>query len=150
MARHGTHRRHADRSAGVLAAPSRLRAHVTAARHHARRRRKLLHVAMGGFALALRYLTWWQAALLAVAALIFNLLMLPRLAAGLYRPGELTGSPRSGIVLYPISVLLLVVLFPNRLDIAGAAWAILAVGDGGATVAGTGIGGRRIPWKDRE
>ena len=101
---------------------------------------------MGGFALALRYLTWWQAALLAVAALIFNLLMLPRLAAGLYRPGELTGSPRSGIVLYPISVLFLVVLFPYRLDIAGAAWAILAVGDGMATLAGTEIGGTRIPW----
>ncbi len=83
-----------------------------AARPHAWRSRKVVHVAMGSFALALRWLTWWQAAVLAAVALLFNLFVLPRLAAHLYRPGELTGSARSGIVLYPMSVLVLALLFP--------------------------------------
>ena len=92
-----------------------------AQRQHDEYSRQLLHVAMGGFALSLRYVAWWQAALLAVAALIFNLFVLPRVAGHLYRTGERAGSARSGIVLYPISVLLLVLLFPYRLDIAAAA-----------------------------
>jgi uncharacterized protein (TIGR00297 family) len=117
-----------------------------AARRHDEHSRKLLHVAMGGFALLLRYVEWWQAALLAIAALVFNLFVLPRVAGHVYRPGEQTGSARSGIVLYPISVLLLVLIFPRRLDIAAAAWAILAVGDGMATVAGRRLGRRGIPW----
>jgi uncharacterized protein (TIGR00297 family) len=117
-----------------------------AARQHDELGRQLVHVAMGGFALALRYVPWWQAALLAIAALVFNLLVLPRIAGQLYRPGERVGSAGSGIVLYPISVLLLVLLFPRRLDIVAAAWAILAVGDGMATIAGRRFGGRAIPW----
>ena len=117
-----------------------------AARRHDEFSRKLLHVAMGGFALSLRYVEWWHAALLAMAALIFNLFILPRLAGHLYRPDEHVGSARSGIVLYPISVLLLVLVFPTRLDIAAAAWAILAVGDGMATIAGRRLGWGAIPW----
>ncbi len=117
-----------------------------AAPQHDEHERKLLHVAMGGFALSLRYVAWWHAALLAIAALIFNLLVLPRVAGHLYRPDEPAGSARSGIVLYPISVLVLVLVFANRLDIAAAAWAILAVGDGMATIAGRRLGWGAIPW----
>ena len=52
----------------------------------------------------------------------------------------------SGIVLYPASVLLLIVVFHDRLDIAAAAWAILAVGDGMATLVGRRIGRGGLPW----
>ena len=117
-----------------------------ASRRHDEHSRKLLHVAMGGFALLLRYVDWWQAALLAVAALVFNVFVLPRVAGHLYRPGEQTGSARSGIVLYPISVLVLVLSFPRRLDIVAAAWAVLAVGDGMATIAGRRVSWGAIPW----
>jgi len=119
-----------------------------AARRHDEHSRKLLHVAMGGFALSLRYVAWWHAALLAIAALLFNLFVLPRVAGHLYRPDEQTGSARSGIVLYPISVLLLVLVFSSRLDIVAAAWAILAVGDGMATIVGRRLGWGAIPWND--
>ena len=117
-----------------------------AARQHDERGRKILHIAIGGFALALRYVSWWQAALMAITAIAFNVLVLPRVAGHLYRPGERVRDAGSGVVLYPISVLLLVLLFPNRLDIAGAAWAILAVGDGMATIAGRHMGWGAIPW----
>jgi uncharacterized protein (TIGR00297 family) len=43
-------------------------------------------------------------------------------------------------------VLLLVLVFPDRLDIAAAAWGILAVGDGLSSVIGKRFGVRRIPW----
>ena len=46
---------------------------------------------------------------------------------------------RTGIVLYPISVLALIVLYRNHLHIAAAAWAIMALGDGMATVVGEGL-----------
>ena len=105
---------------------------------HSERARQGVHVASGLFALLLRVLTWWQAAALAAFALAFNALALPRVGGRrLYRPvDEARGYPL-GILLYPLAVLLLVLIFPSRLDIAGAAWAILAFGDGFATLAGT-------------
>jgi uncharacterized protein (TIGR00297 family) len=53
---------------------------------------------------------------------------------------------RTGIVLYPISVLVLVVLYRNHLHIAAAAWAIMALGDGMATVVGEALRGSALPW----
>ena len=41
--------------------------------------RQIVHMSMGVFALLLRALTWWQAALCALAALAFNAVVLPRL-----------------------------------------------------------------------
>ena len=102
-------------------------------------------MAMGGFALLLRWIPWWQAVALALAAVGFNLFLLPRLRVNLYRPGE---SERGlhGIIWYPLAVLLLLLTFPHRPDIAAAAWGILAIGDGIATLAGRAIGGPRWPW----
>jgi uncharacterized protein (TIGR00297 family) len=102
-------------------------------------------MAMGAFALLLRWLPWWQAVALAGAALAFNLLLLPRLRVNLYRPGDRERGVH-GIIWYPLAVLLLLVSFPRRLDIAAAGWGILAAGDGIATLAGRAIGGRRWPW----
>ena len=96
-----------------------------------------MHVGSGLFALLLRVLTWWQAAALATTALLFNLLVLPRVGGRrLYRPlDEARGFPL-GILLYPMSVLMLILIFPMRPDIVAAAWAILALGDGAATLVG--------------
>src|SRR3954471_10631075 len=105
---------------------------------HSERARQWVHVGSGLFALLLRTLTWWQAAAVAAFALVFNALALPRVGGRrLYRPvDEARGFPL-GILLYPLAVLLLVLLFPSRLDIVAAAWAILALGDGSATLAGS-------------
>src|SRR3954462_8604216 len=104
---------------------------------HSERARQWVHIGSGLFALLLRLLTSWQAAALAAFALAFNALALPRLGGRrLYRPvDEARGFPL-GILLYPLAVLLLVLLFPARLDIVAAAWAILAFGDGVATLVG--------------
>jgi uncharacterized protein (TIGR00297 family) len=121
-----------------------------AARQHDERSRKIVHMAVGGGALALRYLLWWQAAIAAAAALAFNLFVLPRVAGQLYRHGERPQSTRSGIVLYPASVLLLILVFHERLDIAATAWAILAAGDGMATLVGRRIGRGGLPWNSEK
>jgi uncharacterized protein (TIGR00297 family) len=107
--------------------------------------RQAVHMAMGGFALLLRWLPWWQTVAIAGAALGFNLFLLPRLRVNLYRPGDLDRGVH-GIIWYPLAVLLLLVTFPRRPDIVAAAWGILAIGDGAATLAGRALGGPRWPW----
>jgi uncharacterized protein (TIGR00297 family) len=104
---------------------------------HSESARQWVHVGSGLFALLLRVLTWWQAAALATTALLFNLLVLPRIGGRrLYRPlDEARGFPL-GILLYPMSVLMLILIFPSRPDIVAAAWGILALGDGAATLVG--------------
>jgi dolichol kinase len=107
--------------------------------------RQVIHAAMGTLAVLLRYLTWPQAALLALAALIFNATILAKLLPGIVRPSDAVGH-RSGLLFYPLSLLALILVFRERLDIAGAAWAVMAFGDGAATLVGTRVGGQRLPW----
>ena len=121
---------------------------------HAERARQWVHIGSGSFALLLRVLTWWQAAALAAFALAFNIVALPRIGGRrLYRPADEARGFPLGIVLYPLAVLLLILIFPSRLDIVAAAWGILALGDGAATLAGraeTATGAkaakRALPW----
>jgi uncharacterized protein (TIGR00297 family) len=113
--------------------------------------RQVLHVTMGGFALVLRYLSWWEGAVLAAVAIAFNLYALPRIAGPrIYRPGERARRYVSGVTLYPVSVLLLLLTFPDRRDIVAGAWGVLAFGDGMATIVGRRVGGPRIPWNSEK
>src|SRR3954471_21281978 len=114
---------------------------------HSERARQWVHIGSGLFALLLRLLTSWQAAALAAFALAFNGLALPRLGGRrLYRPvDEARGFPL-GILLYPLAVLLLVLLFPSPLHLVAAAWAILAFGDGFATLIGGATQSQHLPW----
>jgi uncharacterized protein (TIGR00297 family) len=109
-------------------------------------RRTLVHITMGGFAFALRWLTPLQAAGFAAAAVAFNRFVLPRVTSrSLERPGERPGFA-SGIVLYPLAVLALILVFWNRIHVAAAAWGLLAFGDGMASAVGRSVGGPRLPW----
>ncbi|HEX5413151.1 MAG TPA: DUF92 domain-containing protein [Terriglobia bacterium] len=113
--------------------------------------RKMVHISMLSFALLLPFLSWLEAAGAALVALAFNLFMLPRLeldlgkqaagAAGESRPVQWTG-----IVAYPVSVLVLILLYGRRMEVVGAVWAIMALGDGFASVAGESLRGPAIPW----
>jgi uncharacterized protein (TIGR00297 family) len=110
--------------------------------------RQLVHVAFGACALLLRWLTWFEATMLAAMALSFNMFALHRLGgARLFRPDE-RGRYRvkSGIVLYPAAVLGLLLLMPERPDIVAGAWGVLAAGDGMATLVGRRLPIRSLPW----
>jgi len=108
-------------------------------------KRKAVHAGMGLFALTLRWLDWKVAALLALAALLFNLFVMPRIGRGIYRDAS---RPRdTGIVWYAAMVLLLIVLFRGRyLPIAAVVWAMMAFGDPAASIAGRLLGGPRLFW----
>ena len=110
---------------------------TTRAAAHSEHARQWVHIGSGLFALLLRVLTPWQAAAMGAAALVFNVALLPRLGGKrLYRPADHSRGFPLGILLYPLMVLLLTLVFPSRLDIAAAAWGILAFGDGAATLVG--------------
>jgi dolichol kinase len=106
-------------------------------------RRKLVHLAMTTFAILLRWLVPWQAAALAIGAILLNWVVLPLsgMDRGLGRHGE---HYVSGVKLYPVGVLIVVVLFP--LPIAAAGWAALGVGDFASTVFGRKFGRTHLPW----
>jgi uncharacterized protein (TIGR00297 family) len=100
---------------------------------------------MAGLALLLRYLTWPQAAALALVALLFNAFLLATVAPHIIRPTDGPGA-RAGVLYYPLSVLLLILVFRERLDIVAAAWGAMAFGDGFATLIGSQSPGPRLPW----
>ncbi len=107
-------------------------------------KRKAVHAAMGLFALLLAVLDWRGAALLALAALLFNLFAMPRIGRAIYRDPS---RPRdTGIVAYAASVLALVLLYRHHLEIAASLWGMLAFGDPAAAIAGRLAGGPRLPW----
>jgi uncharacterized protein (TIGR00297 family) len=114
-------------------------------------RRKVVHLGVGGFAFALRFLTWPQAAAMAAGAFLFNWLALPRIGGrGLWRGPEHARGYPLGILLYPLSVLALIVAFREELWMAAVVWALLAFGDGMASVVGQAVGGPALPWNARK
>jgi len=104
---------------------------------------------MAGFALALRWLSWPQAAACALAAFAFNLLVLPRLL-GHRLASERRGAADTGVLLYPLVVLALILLFnrpaPVGLAFAAFGWGLLAGGDALAGMAGMLWGRSPLPW----
>ncbi|MEO8276531.1 MAG: DUF92 domain-containing protein [Thermoanaerobaculia bacterium] len=113
--------------------------------------RKAVHMAVGAFAFAVRPLGAPLAAVAALVAIVFNALVLPRIGGrSLWREGEASRGFALGIVLYPVAVLLLVLIFARRLEVAAATWGILAFGDGMASIVGMTLGSRKLPWNPRK
>ncbi|HEY0514456.1 MAG TPA: TIGR00297 family protein [Thermoanaerobaculia bacterium] len=113
--------------------------------------RKVVHMGVGLIAFSLRFLGPFWAAILAAGALGFNLFLLPRVGGRkLWRDHEVASGTSIGIILYPLTVLLLILVFWRRLEVAAAAWGILAFGDGMASIAGMSLGTRKLPWNPRK
>jgi uncharacterized protein (TIGR00297 family) len=109
--------------------------------------RKSIHVAVGCGALLLRWLAPWEAALLALGAVLFNLFILHRVTRGaLLRDHERARGFSWGIAVYPVLLLGLIAVFRNRLELAAGVIGLLAFGDGMAAVTGILAGGPRLPW----
>lgn len=108
--------------------------------------RKLLHMAVGLPAFTLRFLGPVGATVLAVTAILHNLFVLPRIARGLWRDEEKSRGRSIGMVLYPVTVLILILVYWRRLEVAAAAWGILAFGDGMASLVGRSFGRTKLPW----
>ncbi len=105
--------------------------------------RKGLHIAFGLFAFTLKWLPWYAAAGVCVVAIIGNTMLHRVVGRGVSRHAR---GYDAGIVLYPVMVLLLVIVFRHRLHYAAIAWAMLAFGDGVATLAGRWMRLAPLPW----
>lgn len=113
--------------------------------------RKITHMSMGLFAFALHYLGPLWSAVLAATALAFNLFLFPRIGGKkLWRDSEHASGSSTGIILYPLAVLLLILVFYQRLEVAAGIWGILAFGDGMASLAGMTLGKKKLPWNPRK
>jgi uncharacterized protein (TIGR00297 family) len=109
--------------------------------------RGLVHLLAGACALTLKWLTVPEAALIAALAIVFNFLILPRIGGQtLFRKGERQRPLDSGIHLYPIAVLLLILIFGRRMEVVAAAWLIMAAGDPAARWVGRAFGRRPLAW----
>ena len=113
---------------------------------HSPAARRIVHLGSGLLALLLKRLTVPQAALVAAVACLFNYFVLPRIGATLFRREERRRPLESGIHIYPFAVLLLLLLFGWRMEVAAAAWVIFAAGDPAASLLGERFGTRRLPW----
>jgi dolichol kinase len=109
--------------------------------------RKSIHMAVGLGAFAVVLLGPSLSALLALALLVFNVFVWPRLGGRtVWRERDSRRGVAVGIVLYPAVLLVLILVFWRRLEIVAAVWAVLAFGDGMAAIAGSALGGPRLPW----
>ena len=117
--------------------------------------RKRLFMASLLLAFLFPRLTWEQAAGCALLLILFNTLILPWLEIDVSKqsPPAHIVDKTGGLILYPTSVLVVVLLYPHHLHVAAAAWALVALGDGMATVAGEAVnlpiaGGRQAAvWR---
>jgi dolichol kinase len=113
--------------------------------------RQVVHMLVALFAILLRWLSYPQALACAVAAIVFNVFILPRLPGGkqrLYRADERERGFSMGILAYPVSVFLLILLFP--IPVAAAMWGVLSFGDGPATLVGSLATGGSLPWNSKK
>ncbi len=116
---------------------------------HSETRRQWIHMLVGAFGLLLHWLNWWQAAILAGMAILNNFVLMPlfKIDRSFLREGERFVS---GVKLYPMVVLALVVVFRNELHIAAGCWAILAVGDSVSNLFGRRYGKAKLPWNGQK
>jgi uncharacterized protein (TIGR00297 family) len=110
----------AERSAGLLARRDRSGV-VMRTSAFSEDGRQLAHIAMGLVALLLRWITGTEAMVIVAVALVFNVWALPHIASSLFRPMGGSRHADPGIVFYPAAVLLLLMLFPDRIDIVAGA-----------------------------
>jgi uncharacterized protein (TIGR00297 family) len=114
-------------------------------------KRKLVHVGMAVFALAVGRLPNWMVVLCCLAALLMNALVLPRLTGrALERPRDRRRGFALGILMYPAVLLLLSLLFYQAQIFLVIAWAAMAFGDGFAGMIGARFGGKKLPWSSHK
>ncbi|MFA5021732.1 MAG: hypothetical protein WC508_01455 [Patescibacteria group bacterium] len=107
-------------------------------------KRQIVHILLFFLAFLLKFLNRWQAALLLLFLLLVTLVVIPKLRIKSYFYRSFERKYSQGAVLYFLVLLVLVLIFP--LYIVAASWAILALGDGAATLIGANFKAKELPW----
>lgn len=116
-------------------------------------RRRLLHMLPGLFPFVLWFIPHpdpWGPILADVVIGVTIAIVAPSLLrfSAFARPGESDG--RASILGYVFPIMAALVLFRGREELGMMTLAILAFGDGSATLGGITLGGRRLPWNSRK
>jgi uncharacterized protein (TIGR00297 family) len=100
------------------------------------------------FAFLFPFLNFAQSLGCALLALLLTTFLLPQLDVDLRKSGGEAArvNSRNRILAYPISVLVLVILYRHSPYIVAAVWGVMALGDGMASVAGEWLRGPGLPW----
>jgi len=111
-------------------------------------KRQAVHIALIILAFSLKYLNRLQAAVLLLGLFFITLIIIPKLRVRsiFYRHSENKYS--QGAVLYFLVLFIIVLIFP--LWIAAISWAIMALGDGAATLIGRKFKCRELPWNKKK
>jgi len=107
-------------------------------------KRQLVHIGLFVLAFSLKFFNSWFVAIL-LAVMLFAVVMgIPRLSVKkhLYRQTEKTFT--NGAVAYFAVLFAIVLLFPPA--VAAVSWAVLAIGDGAATLVGSYFNAKPLPW----
>jgi len=111
---------------------------------HSEERRQAVHILLFLLAFLLKYLTNFQAAGLLLLLLFTVVVLVPKFKIKKYFYRRFEDQYSNGAVLYFFILFVLVLLFD--LHIVAASWAILALGDGSATLIGKNLKVRELPW----
>lgn len=116
------------------------------------RQRRVFHIALILPAFLLFSITWYETAALAVLILLFDIYLAPSLAveAGHGEAGISSTPIDSSTLLYPVSILVLALVFNHYLDIVAMSWALLALGDGMAGAIGAKWGRAPLPFNSEK
>ena len=111
-------------------------------------KRQFVHIFLFIFAFFLKYLSQWQVFFILLFFLVFVLVLLPQLKAKSYFYREAEKKYSAGAVLYFLVLMVLVLVFP--LPIVAVSWAILALGDGMATLIGRNFRVKELQWNRKK
>jgi dolichol kinase len=113
-------------------------------------KRKVEHIAPVGFAFTLTIFPKWLVFALSISAIIYGMFVSKRVVKGTLREAELSRGFSIGKSAYGIMIFLLLILFNHRMHVVAGAWAILALGDGSASIFGSKFGSKKLAWnKDK-
>jgi uncharacterized protein (TIGR00297 family) len=108
--------------------------------------RQLEHLLPIGFAFLLPYINHGIALLLAGVAVLHALYISPRLVRVTTRQSEKKRGFSLGKLFYAVGILLLLLIFPDRLYVVAGVWALLAVGDSISNIVGRRWGTTKLPY----
>ncbi len=111
-------------------------------------KRQLVHILLLFLAFLLKYTPRWQAVILLFVLLVATLIFIPRMRMRTYFYRHEENKYSQGAVLYFLVLLILVLVFP--LYIVAVSWAVLALGDGAATLVGRHLKCRELPWNRKK
>jgi dolichol kinase len=112
-------------------------------------KRKAYHIMAGTPAFALRVVSPVTMVIVFLCLLLWNTFIwrvLPDSYRAMWRPNEHTKGVPTGILVYCIAVIALLLTFSSHKWMAAAVWGVMAFGDGMAGLVGRFAGGPRLPW----